>query len=151
MVTEIIPGGGSPRVRSRAAGPGGRPRLRVVLLGVETPVVPMVTERETEAPRGERAAGAGGTGPGARDPVGGGEPPPSGTPGPRCRPPARPGPPPAQPHLALDVEDEDSRGRHGGGRRTGSREGGRRRRRRRRRFLLPAEAPAQVSAQVSAS
>ena len=48
--------------------------------------------------------------------------------------------PHAQPHLALDVEDEDSRGRHGGGQRT--REAGREGRRRRWcRFLLPAEAP----------
>lgn len=34
-------------------------------------------------------------------------------------------PTPRPAHLALDVEDEDSRGGHGGGRRTGSREGGR--------------------------
>lgn len=56
--------------------------------------------------------------------MGEGCPSPSGIPGPSL-PPTCPPPPHARPHLALDVEDEDGRGGHGGGRRTGSREGGR--------------------------
>lgn len=59
--------------------------------------------------------------------------------------------PPRPAHLALDVEDEDSRGGHGGNRRT--REAGRERREATAAPLPPScgSGPAQVSAQVRAS
>ena len=105
---------------------------------VGTSVIPICTDRETEAQRGEapclrHAASEQWRWDSTRDSQGLGE----GCPhAPRafrglvaCKegPPLGPGgcsltcpfpTPCAQPHLALDIEDEDSRGGHGGGRRT---------------------------------